>query len=63
MKMLLWSAILNGIISVPIMAVMMLLAAEPGVMGAFVVSRRLKVLGWLAVAVMGSSVVAMFSLM
>jgi NRAMP (natural resistance-associated macrophage protein)-like metal ion transporter len=63
MKMLLWAAVLNGVISVPIMAVMMLLAGDARVMGAFVVSRRLKVLGWLAVAVMGSSVVAMFSLM
>jgi NRAMP (natural resistance-associated macrophage protein)-like metal ion transporter len=63
MKMLLWSAVLNGIISVPIMAVMMVLAADPRVMGAFVVSRRLKVLGWLAVAVMGGAVAAMFALM
>jgi NRAMP (natural resistance-associated macrophage protein)-like metal ion transporter len=63
MKMLLWSAVLNGIISVPIMAVMMVLAADPRVMGAFVVSRRLKVLGWLAVAVMGCAVAAMFALM
>ncbi|HZR67612.1 MAG TPA: divalent metal cation transporter [Burkholderiales bacterium] len=59
MKMLLWSAVVNGVIAVPIMAVMMLLAADPGVMGAFVVSRRLKILGWLAVAVMGASVLAM----
>jgi NRAMP (natural resistance-associated macrophage protein)-like metal ion transporter len=62
MRMLLWSAVLNGIISVPIMAVMMLLAANRSVMGAFVVSRRLKMLGWLAVAVMTASVVAMFAL-
>ena len=60
MKMLLWAAIVNGVISVPIMAVMMLLAANPRVMGAFVVSRRLKMLGWLAVAVMGSAVAVMF---
>jgi NRAMP (natural resistance-associated macrophage protein)-like metal ion transporter len=63
MKMLVWSAIVNGIISVPIMAVMMLLAANPAVMGPFVVSGRLKALGWLAVAVMALAVVAMFALM
>ena len=34
-KMLLWAAIVNGVISVPIMAVMMLLAAKPAVMGRF----------------------------
>jgi Mn2+/Fe2+ NRAMP family transporter len=63
MKMLVWSAIVIGIISVPIMAVMMLLAANPATMGAFVVSRRLKVLGWLAVAVMALSVIAMLWLL
>jgi NRAMP (natural resistance-associated macrophage protein)-like metal ion transporter len=63
MRMLVWSAIVNGIISVPIMAVMMLLAANPAVMGPFVVSRRLKLLGWLAVGVMAAAVAAMFALM
>jgi NRAMP (natural resistance-associated macrophage protein)-like metal ion transporter len=62
MKMLVWAAIVNGVISVPIMAVMMLLAANPAVMGPFVVSGRLKGLGWLAVAVMAAAVVAMFAL-
>jgi NRAMP (natural resistance-associated macrophage protein)-like metal ion transporter len=62
-KMLIWSAIINGVISVPIMAVMMMLAVRPAVMGAFVISRRLKILGWLAVAVMAAAVVAMFALM
>jgi len=60
-KMLVWAAIVNGVVSVPIMAVMMLLAGNPAVMGAFVISRRLKGLGWLAVAVMAAAVVAMFA--
>src|SRR5262252_2873353 len=63
MRMLVWAAIVNGVISVPIMAVMMLLGRDPAVMGRFTVSRRLKVLGWLAVAVMAAAVVAMFALM
>jgi Mn2+/Fe2+ NRAMP family transporter len=62
MRMLVWAAIVNGVISVPIMAVMMLLAANPAVMGPFVISRRLKALGWLAVAVMALAVVAMLAL-
>ncbi len=61
-KMLLWAAILNGVISVPIMAVMMLLAVKPAVMGPFVIRRRLKALGWLATAVMAAAVGAMFVL-
>ena len=63
MKMLLWAAIVNGVISVPIMAVMMLLAARPSVMGPFVVKRRLWILGWFATAVMAAAVIAMFVLM
>jgi len=62
-KMLLWAAIVNGVIAVPIMVVMMLLAVKPAVMGAFVVKRRLWVLGWLATAVMAVAVLAMFVLM
>jgi Mn2+/Fe2+ NRAMP family transporter len=58
--MLLWAAMVNGVISVPIMAVMMVLAANPAVMGRFVVSRRLRLLGWLATGVMAAAVVAMF---
>ncbi|MGH8764706.1 MAG: NRAMP family divalent metal transporter, partial [Burkholderiales bacterium] len=62
-KALLWAAILNGVVSVPIMVVVMLLAARPAVMGSFVIRRRLKILGWLATAVMAAAVVAMFVLM
>ncbi|MEO8346050.1 MAG: divalent metal cation transporter [Betaproteobacteria bacterium] len=59
-KALFWSAVINGVIAVPIMVVMMLLADDPKVMGAFTVTRRLKALGWLATWTMGAAVVAMF---
>ena len=59
-KALYWSAVVNGIISVPIMAVMMLMAARTDIMGSLVVHRRLKVLGWLCTVVMASAVIAMF---
>ena len=61
-RMLLWAAVVNGVVSVPIMAVMMLLAVKPAVMGPFVIKRRLRVLGWFATAVMAAAVVAMFVL-
>jgi NRAMP (natural resistance-associated macrophage protein)-like metal ion transporter len=51
-KALYWAAVVNGVISAPIMAVMMLMSANPKVMGELVISKRLKVLGWLATAVM-----------
>jgi NRAMP (natural resistance-associated macrophage protein)-like metal ion transporter len=59
-KALFWSAVINGIIAVPIMIVMMLLADDPRVMGSFTVTRRLKALGWLATWTMAAAVVAMF---
>ena len=61
-KMLLWAAVINGVIAVPIMVVMMLLAVKPAVMGAVVVRRRLWWLGWLATAVMAVAVIALFAL-
>jgi NRAMP (natural resistance-associated macrophage protein)-like metal ion transporter len=60
-KALLWSAVVNGIIAVPIMVVMMLLAVKPDVMGPFVVKRRLLVLGWISTAVMAAAVIAMLA--
>jgi len=58
-KALIWSAVINGVISVPIMAVMMLMAARPEIMGRFTARRRLKNLGWFATGVMALAVVAM----
>jgi len=53
--------VINGIIAVPIMVVMMLLADDPKVMGAFTVTRALKALGWLATGTMAAAVVAMIA--
>jgi NRAMP (natural resistance-associated macrophage protein)-like metal ion transporter len=55
-KALYWAAVVNGVISAPIMAVMMLMSANPKVMGEFVIGTRLKVLGWGATAVMAAAV-------
>ena len=60
-RMLLLSAIVNGVIAVPIMAVMMLLAVKREVMGPFTLSPRLQALGWLSTLVMFAAVVAMFA--
>jgi len=59
-KALYWSAVINGVISVPIMAVMMLMAVRTDIMGRFVISFRLKVLGWVCTAAMAIAVAAMF---
>jgi NRAMP (natural resistance-associated macrophage protein)-like metal ion transporter len=60
-KELFWSAVLNGVIAVPIMAVMMLLASRPSVMGANAIGRRLRWLGWIATAAMALTVGAMLA--
>jgi NRAMP (natural resistance-associated macrophage protein)-like metal ion transporter len=59
-KELFWSAVLNGVIAVPIMAVMMLLATRASTMGEHVIGTRLRWLGWIATAVMAATVVAMW---
>ena len=63
MRALLWSAEINGVIAVPIMAIMMLLARREDIMGQFVIRPRLRRLGWAATAVMAVTVVAMVATM
>ncbi|TAL18888.1 MAG: divalent metal cation transporter [Aquabacterium sp.] len=58
-KALVWSAVANGVIAVPIMAVMMLLGRKREVLGDYVLTRRHQLLGWLATLVMAAAVVAM----
>ena len=58
-KALFWSAVINGVIAVPIMIVIMLMASRLDVMGQFVVKPYLRILGWLATAVMAVAVLAM----
>jgi NRAMP (natural resistance-associated macrophage protein)-like metal ion transporter len=60
-KALFWSAVVNGVVAVPIMVMMVLMAARRDVMGDFVVGPVLKALGWLATAVMALAAVGMFA--
>jgi Mn2+/Fe2+ NRAMP family transporter len=58
---LIWSAEINGVIAVPIMAVMMLLASREDIMGRFVIRPKLRRLGWAATGIMALTVIAMFA--
>jgi NRAMP (natural resistance-associated macrophage protein)-like metal ion transporter len=60
-KALFWSAVVNGVVAVPLMAVIMAMSRQPRVMGAFTIPRPLWALGWLTTAVMAVVVVAMFA--
>jgi Mn2+/Fe2+ NRAMP family transporter len=57
MRALYWSAVLNGVVSVPILALLMGLVSDPAVMGRFTVSRSLRAVGWMATGVMAFLVV------
>src|ERR1700761_2293961 len=61
-RALYWSAVINGVVAVPVMAIMMWLAARPKVMGDFVVTGWLKLGGWVATAVMAIAVVGMLAM-
>ena len=60
-KALYWSAVLNGLIAVPVMAIMMLVASSPRIMGKLPISLRLRVLGWLCTGVMAAAAIAMIA--
>jgi len=59
---LFWSAVLNGVIAVPIMAAMMLVVASHRLLGPFVLPPVLKALGWIGTAVMAAAAIGMFLL-
>jgi NRAMP (natural resistance-associated macrophage protein)-like metal ion transporter len=59
-RMLVWSAVFNGIVAVPLMAGMMVVVTSRKIMGNFPASRLLAGFGWLATLFMGTVVAAFF---
>ncbi len=62
-KALFWSAVLNGVVAVPVMTMMMLLASRTAVMGRFTLTGPLKAVGWVATLVMAAAAIGMFATM
>ena len=60
MKALFWSAVINGIVAVPLMVVIILVVSKKSVMGDYTAGRPIIILGWIATAVMGIAAVCMF---
>ena len=54
-----WSAVINGVVAVPVMMMMMLMARRSDVMGDLTIKGPLHLLGWLATALMAAAVAAM----
>ena len=58
-KALFWSAVINGIVAVPVMIAMMVMTQRKDIMGAFTIPPVLRILGWIAAAVMALTVVGL----
>jgi NRAMP (natural resistance-associated macrophage protein)-like metal ion transporter len=59
-RLLVWTAVINGVVAVPIMAMMMLIVTNKGAMGRFQARSSLTWAGWGATALMGVTVIALF---
>ena len=62
MSALFWSAVINGAVSAPMIALMVYLGSRPAVMGALTLPWSLKILGLFTAALMGVCTVAMLVL-
>ena len=62
-KMLFWSAVLNGVLAPPLIVLVVLLTSSQKIMGKRVNSPVLKWLGWATAAIMAVAAVAMFATM
>ncbi len=60
-RALFWSAVINGVVSVPLMVVTMFMAASPKVMGQFTLPLRLRIVGWIATVVMLVASIGLFA--
>ena len=58
-QMLVWSAVINGLVAVPIMAMMMVIVTNPNAIGRFKARPWLANLGWAATGAMGLTALAM----
>ena len=60
MKALFWSAVINGVVAVPLMVVIIVLVSKKSVMGKYTANRKIVILAWIATLVMGAAAVRMF---
>jgi NRAMP (natural resistance-associated macrophage protein)-like metal ion transporter len=58
-RALFWSAVINGVVAVPVMVMMMLMTSNKGVMGKFVATGLLRTIGWIATAAMAAAAAGM----
>jgi NRAMP (natural resistance-associated macrophage protein)-like metal ion transporter len=61
-KALYWSAVVNGVLAAPVMAVMMVIAMNRRIMGRLTLPRPMLVVGWLATIIMALASIAFFAI-
>lgn len=59
MQALYWSAVINGVVAVPLTAIVVSLASKPAVMGSFVSGGIARAIGWLTTAIMAAAAAGM----
>jgi len=52
--------VVNGVLAPPLVVLIVLINGNPAIMGERVASRRVRFLGWVAAALMGTAALAMF---
>ena len=61
-KVLYWSAVVNGVLAAPLMAVMMVIAINRRIMGQLILPRPMLVVVWLATVVMALTSIGFFAI-
>ncbi len=61
-RALYWSAVVNGVLAAPVMAVLMLIAGNGRIMGRLTASRTMLISGWIATALMVAASIGFFAL-
>ena len=59
MRMLLWSAVINGVLAPPLIVIILIVCNNEKIMGKYRNGRLLNVLGWAAALIMGAAAIAM----
>jgi Mn2+/Fe2+ NRAMP family transporter len=59
MKALFFSAVINGVVALPVMAMMMLITSNKAIMGRFTIVGGRRIIGWLATAIMAAAAIGM----
>lgn len=62
MKALFWSAVINGIVAVPVLVALMLVVSSREVMGKYTASISLRIFGWITTVAMGVAAISMLVL-